>query len=246
MANTNYYKTHVEPFVRAELERIHGVGFVSRVLTLTTGGTHEFDAVATDGSIVGSIKSLSGKTAGGNRPAAKYSTCLAELYFLSLVKAPKRLLVLTTPDFHSMFMRYIEGRLIPGVEIELMKLPVELQSEVDQVAALASGEVFVQPTGPPDAPVDASETRGPHMQPIGDGGCRREVLAAAEHFESAGETEFTPDEIVRYLMRQGSTYAESTIRTHVVSLMCVNAPANHGTRYGDLERVAHARYRLRR
>lgn len=246
MANTNYYKTHVEPFVRAELERIHGVGFVSRVLTLTTGGTHEFDAVATDGSIVGSIKSLSGKTAGGNRPAAKYSTCLAELYFLSLVKAPKRLLVLTTPDFHSMFMRYIEGRLIPGVEIELMKLPAELQSEVDQVAALASGEVFVQPTGPPDVSVDTVHLSGPSIPANSDSGCRGEVLAAAEYLQSAGNTDFTLDDIVRYMTQRGSKYAESTIRTHVVSVMCVNAPVNHSPKYADLERVAHGRYRLRR
>ena len=141
MANTNYYKTHVEPFVLAELQRIHRVAFASQVLTLTTGGTHEFDAVAADGSIVASIKSLSGKTAGGKRPAAKYATCLAELYVLSLVAAPKRILVLTTPDWHTMFVRYIEGRLVPGVDIELLKLSPELQGEVDRVTALASGEV---------------------------------------------------------------------------------------------------------
>lgn len=141
MANTNYYKSHVEPFVRAELERIHGVAFSSQVLTLMTGGTHEFDAVAQDGSIVAGIKSLSGKTAGGKRPAAKFSTCLAELYFLSLVSAPKRMLVLTTPDWHTMFVRYIQGRLVPGVDIELVKLSAELQTEVDRVTALASGEV---------------------------------------------------------------------------------------------------------
>jgi len=57
MANSTYYKTDVEPFERAELERIHGVRFESKVLPLTTSGTHEFDAVAVDGSIVASIKS---------------------------------------------------------------------------------------------------------------------------------------------------------------------------------------------
>ena len=60
MANTNYFKTHVEPFVCEALQRTHGVSFSSKTLTLTTGGTHEFDAVAADGSIVCSIKSLSG------------------------------------------------------------------------------------------------------------------------------------------------------------------------------------------
>lgn len=141
MANTNLYKTHVEPFVRAELERIHGVAFSSKIIALPTGGTHEFDAVSTDGAIVASIKSLSAKTASGKRPAAKYHNCVAELYFLSLVDAPRRILVLTTPEWHVMFMEYMKGRLVPGVEIELLRLPPELQAEVDKVRDMASNEV---------------------------------------------------------------------------------------------------------
>ena len=141
MANTNYYKTHVEPHVRAELESMHGVRFVSKKLALTTGGTHEFDAVAEDGSIVASIKSLSAKTATGKRPAAKYHNCVAELYYLTLVQAPRRILVLTTPAWHSMFTKYIEGRLAPGVEVELLVLPSALQAEVERIRGIASGEV---------------------------------------------------------------------------------------------------------
>lgn len=141
MANTNYYKTDVEPFVRAKLERIYGVAFTSKTLTLTTGGTHEFDAVAVDGSIVASIKSLSAKTKSGNRPSAKYPNCVAEIYYLSLVQAPRRILVLTTPGWHTMFMKYIEGRLHPAVEIELLKLSPELQGEVDKIRDVASDEV---------------------------------------------------------------------------------------------------------
>ncbi len=141
MANTNYYKTHVEPFVRLELERIHGVAFESKVLALTTGGAHEFDAVAIDGSIVASIKSLSGLTGGKKRPAAKYATCLAELYYLTLVEAPRRILVLTTPEWHTMFMRFIEGRRAPGLEIELVRLSSGLQDEVDRIRNIATTEV---------------------------------------------------------------------------------------------------------
>lgn len=141
MADSTYYKPHVEPYVRAELGRIHGVRFESRILTLTIGGTHEFDAVAEDESIVASIKSPSGKTKRGKRPAAKYSTCLAELYFLSLIEAPKRMLVLTTPEWHAMFERHIEGRLAPGLSVELLKLSPELQNEVDRHRDVASDEV---------------------------------------------------------------------------------------------------------
>jgi hypothetical protein len=67
--------------------------------------------------------------------------CLAELYFLSLVQAPKRMLVLTTPDWHTMFMRYIKGRLAPGLKVELIKLSPEVQAEVDKIRDVASGEV---------------------------------------------------------------------------------------------------------
>lgn len=143
MANTNYYKTHVEPHVREALEVKYRVPFHSRKLRLTTGGWHEFDAVSEDGSIVASIKSLSGKTAGGKRPAAKYSTCLAEMYYLSLVKADQRILVLTTPAWHEMFLTFIEGRRHPDVRIELVPLSAEIQAEVDKVRDIASGEVTI-------------------------------------------------------------------------------------------------------
>jgi hypothetical protein len=40
-----------------------------------------------------------------------------------------------------MFMKYIEGRLHPGVEVELIKLSPEVQDEVDKVRDFASNEV---------------------------------------------------------------------------------------------------------
>ena len=47
------------------------------------------------------------------------------------------------------------------------------------------------------------------------------------------------------VLNQGTEHEESTIRTHVCSVMCANAPTNHMTTYDDLERVSHGRYRLR-
>ncbi len=83
------------------------------------------------------------------------------------------------------------------------------------------------------------------MQHKGDG-CREEVLAAARRIHAAGHADFSPSEIVRQMQRDGTKYEESTIRTHVVSRMCADAPNNHGTTYADLERVAHGRYRIRK
>lgn len=141
MANTVYYKTHVEPYVRRQLEQLHGRRFSSKVCLLSTGGTHEFDAVSDDGTIVASIKSLSGKTATGKNPAGKIYACYAELYFLTLVDAAHRMLVLTTPDFHEIFTRNLRGRLHPGITVELIVVSPEIQSEIDRIKGLASEEV---------------------------------------------------------------------------------------------------------
>lgn len=70
---------------------------------------------------------------------------------------------------------------------------------------------------------------------------RDEILEA---LDVLGNT-FTPDDVVRDMRPRGSSYAESTIRTHVVSRMCSNAPDNHARTYDDLERVRDGVYRRR-
>ena len=74
--------------------------------------------------------------------------------------------------------------------------------------------------------------------------CRAEVLAALKRLERRNERrEFTLDEIVREVHAGGAGYRESTIRTHVTSRLCANAPDHHDVVYRDIERVDHGRYR---
>jgi hypothetical protein len=74
---------------------------------------------------------------------------------------------------------------------------------------------------------------------------RDEVLAAARKLSvRTTDGTFSVDDIVTELHRRGSAYAESTIRTHVVSRMCANAPDNHAVTYDDLVRTETGRYRL--
>lgn len=73
---------------------------------------------------------------------------------------------------------------------------------------------------------------------------RQEILEVARDLTNRGLAPFAPIDILRELQQRGTTYSESTLRTHIVSVMCVNAPENHGTRYDDLERVALGQYRL--
>ncbi len=68
-----------------------------------------------------------------------------------------------------------------------------------------------------------------------------EVLVAARRLGAEhGDWTFTPDEIVRALPHLNA----STIRTHVTSRCCSNAPANHPHRWPYFERIARGRYRV--
>lgn len=77
--------------------------------------------------------------------------------------------------------------------------------------------------------------------------CRAEVLAAFERLERRhGRREFDLVDVVQEVLARTSAYEESTIRTHITSRMCAEAPAHHGTVYADLERAARGRHRWRR
>jgi hypothetical protein len=131
----------VEGYVREQLTHEFEQPFASRFLTLVPGGRHEFDAVSADGRIVVSIKSASGLTAGGRVPSGKIKDCLAELYYLSLVEAPVRRLVLTTPAFFQLFARTTVGAVAAGLQVVCVPLPGTIQAEVDKVVEEASREV---------------------------------------------------------------------------------------------------------
>lgn len=141
MANTAYLRREVEKHVRGVLEARYGIPFTSQVLKLRTGGRHEFDATSVDRRIVVSVKTASGLTAGGKNPSGKVKDCLAELYYLSLVDAPERILVLTTPAFYAIFTKVTAGAVAEGIAIECIQLPAEIQAEVDRIVAAASREV---------------------------------------------------------------------------------------------------------
>lgn len=76
--------------------------------------------------------------------------------------------------------------------------------------------------------------------------CRDEVIKAARFLaNNSPDGTFRPVDIVQRMENMGTKFSESTIRTHVVSRMCYKAPANHASRFDDLERVGRGRYRLR-
>ena len=58
--------------------------------------------------------------------------------------------------------------------------------------------------------------------------------------------EFSLAGIIAEMNRRGSAYSERTVRTHVTSRMCANAPKNHAIVYNDFWCVdrGSGRYRL--
>lgn len=73
---------------------------------------------------------------------------------------------------------------------------------------------------------------------------RTDLKQAATALAARGQSPFSPAELIAEAGRRGSTYLETTLRTHIVSSMCVNAPGPSGGIYPDLERVGRGLYRL--
>jgi hypothetical protein len=74
---------------------------------------------------------------------------------------------------------------------------------------------------------------------------RDEIIVAMRALEARhSRQDFKVDEILQEVFARGSEYKESTIRTHIVSRMCGQAPNHHGVTYRDLDRTSHGYYRL--
>lgn len=75
--------------------------------------------------------------------------------------------------------------------------------------------------------------------------CREQILIAVQHIITAkNQNEFTISEILQYLKEQNSPYKESTIRTHISSRMCSNAPKYHAITYNDFTHIKPSVYAL--
>ncbi len=137
----------VECFVRKELEKDYpGHTFTEKTLPLRkkrngTHAVHRFDAVSEDNTIVASIKSHSWLTSGGNVPSGKVGVIYQSLYFLSLVDAKTKLLILTDREAYEGFLIVSDGKLAEDIEIKLCPLSPELQLVVRKVTQKASQEM---------------------------------------------------------------------------------------------------------
>jgi hypothetical protein len=74
--------------------------------------------------------------------------------------------------------------------------------------------------------------------------CRQEILEVARDLTARGLAPFSPAQVIAELKQRGTRYQESTIRTHVVDVMCVDSTYQRATSYPDLRRVGRGRYAL--
>lgn len=140
MASTSALQEAIE-WVRGELAREVGVSFSKDLVGLTTGGSRRFNAVAADRSVVATVMNSSGATSGGKKPVGKIRGAIAELYYLSLIDAPQRQLIVTNAEFHDYLLHELDGALAPGILVRHVALPPELAERVAGVTADASQEM---------------------------------------------------------------------------------------------------------
>ena len=147
MARTVEYKTQIEPFIRKELGKSYpGHTFTEKALPLRKKkdgnyGVYNFDAVSEDNSIVASIKSHSWLTSGGNVPSGKIGMIYQSLYFLSLVDAKTKLLILTDREAYKGFLTVSDGKVAEDIEIKFYPLPPKLELSIKKWSQKVSQEM---------------------------------------------------------------------------------------------------------
>lgn len=133
----------VEDWVRREwLPGQFNQYFRRERLCLTAGGFFDFDAVSVDNTIVANISTGSGITAGGKSPAGKLQKLRADMMFLLMAQATKRLIVLTEKDMYELCRKEkLNGRVPEEIDFLLAELPVVLAMALKEAKKKASAEV---------------------------------------------------------------------------------------------------------
>lgn len=132
-----------EDWVRTRwLPQRFGQSFDKKRLLLVSGGVFEFDAVSTDRAIVASISTSGATTARGKNAVGKFMKIRSDMYFLMLVDAPRRVVVLTEADMFEACQKENEAGRIPDcIEFVHAQIPNELRTLLTASRLTASLEV---------------------------------------------------------------------------------------------------------
>ncbi len=142
MADTRI-QLEVEDWVRRNWMTAHfGVKFSRERVPLRSGGVFDFDAVSEDQSIVATISTSGSKTAGGKYASGKVLKLRSDMLFLTMVKAKRRIIVLTESDMLEQFKKEVTGgRVPPEIEFVCAEIPEALRSRLVAARLKSSDEV---------------------------------------------------------------------------------------------------------
>jgi hypothetical protein len=120
----------------------YGMSFSRERIRLRSGGVFDFDAVSGDQSIVAVISTSGAKTAGGKHAVGKVLKIRADMLFLTMAEATRRIVVLTERDMCDLMNReFSAGRVPPEIEFVCADIPADLRVRLVQAREKASAEV---------------------------------------------------------------------------------------------------------
>lgn len=142
MADTRA-QVEVEDWIRKSwLPDKFGQQFRRERLSLSAGGVFDFDAVFEDDRIVASISTSSRKTSSGKRGTGKLQKLRADMLFLTMVKADKKLIILTEHDMYEECRKEKKAGRVPlEIDFYLADLPSDLNTKLRGARERASREV---------------------------------------------------------------------------------------------------------
>lgn len=134
----------VEDWVRREwMPRKFGQRFFRERIKLSPGGVCDFDAVSEDRRIIAAISTSGAVTARGKSAVGKMLKIRSDMYFLLLVDADRRIVILTEKDMHDRCGREAAGgRVPPSIEFVHAEIPADLRAKLRAGRAIASDEVL--------------------------------------------------------------------------------------------------------
>jgi hypothetical protein len=142
MADTRTQRL-VETWIRDSwLPATFSQGFSKRRVRLIPGGHFEFDAVSEDGRVIATISTSASRTRSGRAGHGKFNKIRSDVLFLTLVRARRRVVVLTEPDmFAACQSQKTAGRLPRNVEFLHARIPKDLAARLRRARRKSSREV---------------------------------------------------------------------------------------------------------
>lgn len=142
MANTTKIKTVIEPYIQNWLStKFPGHIFKEKLVTLSTGSSYRFDAVAEDGFIVGAILCNRPKTRTGRENTGAVHKARNDVDSLKLLPAVvKKLMVFTDAGFCELVSRRAARFGTESIDMIVCILPPNLAKLLRDILDEASNE----------------------------------------------------------------------------------------------------------